>query len=345
MLVAALVFGTVLPVARLPLPGAAERVDRRPPRDRAQPGRDPAGVRTRQETSRRRSTARAGAAPTTTSVARARRSAQIRLLDPNKLTPTFNVKQEIQAFYQFKTPLDIAHYPLGGARPGRRDRRPRAQPLRASRAAPGRNNHLIYTHGYGVVAAPTNRLNKNGDADLRQRRPPAEEPDPGRRAADLLRPALAVVLHRRSAPGQHQERRVRPPEHQRRSTGVHSTYQGKGGVPIGSRLTRLLYAVKLGDPNIFFSSGINSGSQLLTRARPPQPRRQGRAVADPRRRRLPGPRRRHGRSGSSTATRRPRHYPNSQRLNLHQATANSLTNATGIAQPAEHSRSTTCTTR
>ena len=35
-------------------------------------------------------------------------------------------------------------------------------------------------------------------------------------------------------------------------------------MPIGSRLTRLLYAVKLRDPNIFFSSGINSGSQLLT---------------------------------------------------------------------------------
>ena len=45
---------------------------------------------------------------------------------------------------------------------------------------------------------------------------------------------------------------------------MHNTYQGHGGVPIGSRLTRLLYAVKLGDPNIFFSSGINSASQLLT---------------------------------------------------------------------------------
>ena len=35
-------------------------------------------------------------------------------------------------------------------------------------------------------------------------------------------------------------------------------------MPIGSRFTRLLYAVKLADPNIFFSSGINCGSQLLT---------------------------------------------------------------------------------
>src|SRR4029079_12219413 len=52
-------------------------------------------------------------APTSTSVARALRTAQIRLLDPNKLTPTFNNKQEIAPFYQFKSPLDIGHYPLG----------------------------------------------------------------------------------------------------------------------------------------------------------------------------------------------------------------------------------------
>jgi uncharacterized membrane protein (UPF0182 family) len=114
------------------------------------------------------------------------------------------------------------------------------------------------------------------------------------------------------------------------SSGVHNTYHGTGGVPIGSRLTRLLYAVKLGDPNVFFSSGINSGSQLLT-------------VRDPRKRvakvapwlTLDGdvyPALVNGRVQwvvdglTSTAT-----YPDSQQLNLRSATSNSLTNAQGIA--------------
>ena len=67
------------------------------------------------------------------------------------------------------------------------------------------------------------------------------------------------------AAGQHQERRVRLPEHQRRLERRRTRRTtGDGGVPIGSRLTRLLYAVQLRDPNIFFSSEINSGSQLLT---------------------------------------------------------------------------------
>jgi len=105
-------------------------------------------------------------------------------------------------------------------------------------------------------------------------------------------------------------------------------------VPIGSRFNRFLYAVKLGDPNIFFSSGINSGSQLLT-------------VRDPRARvakvapwlTLDGdvyPAVVDGRvqwivdGYTSSAS-----YPASQLVNLHQATSNSLTNAKGIAsQPS-----------
>ena len=78
-----------------------------------------------------------GSSPTTTSAARARRTAQIRLLDPNKLTPTFNNKQEIAAYYQFKSPLDIGHYPLGARDQDVAIAASRAQPLRHLAAARG----------------------------------------------------------------------------------------------------------------------------------------------------------------------------------------------------------------
>ncbi len=271
----------------------------------------------------------AGGPPTTTSVARARRAAQIRLLDPNKLTPTFNVKQEIAAFYQFKTPLDIAHYQLGA-----RDQdvaiAARELNLSGISRSSWSNNHLIYTHGYGVVAAPTDRLNENGEpifinGDL-----------PPKNLIPVDVPQIYFGQHSPSysivgqPPGSTKNVEFDHPSTNGGSAGVHSTFQGKGGVPIGSRLTRLLYAVKLGDPNIFFSSGINSGSQLLT-------------VRDPRNRvakvapwlTLDGdvyPALVDGRvqwivdGYTSSAT-----YPDSQRLSLHQATSNSLTNATGIA--------------
>jgi uncharacterized membrane protein (UPF0182 family) len=269
----------------------------------------------------------AGGTPSTPTVAQARRTAQIRLLDPNKLTPTFNNKQEIAPFYQFKSPLDIGHYPLGV-----RDQdvaiAARELNLSGISRSSWSNNHLIYTHGYGVVAAPTDRMGETPDfinGDL----PPVNQ-------IPVTVPQIYFGQHSPSysivgqPPGSTKNVEFDHPSTNGGSNGVHKTYQGDGGVPIGSRLTRLLYAVKLRDPNIFFSSGINSGSQLLT-------------VRDPRTRvakvapwlTLDGdvyPALVDGHvqwvvdAYTSSAT-----YPDSQLVNLHQATSNSLTNATGIA--------------
>ena len=269
-----------------------------------------------------------GNTPTTTSVAQARRTAQIRLLDPNLLTPTFNVKQEIQAYYQFKTPLDIGHYPLGT---GDQDIAIAARELNLSGISRSSwsNNHLIYTHGYGVVAAPTDQMDTGTPTFINGGLPPVNQ-------IPVTVPQIYFGQHSPSysivgrPKGSTENVEFDHPSTNGSSSGVHNTYHGTGGVPIGSRLTRLLYAVKLGDPNVFFSSGINSGSQLLT-------------VRDPRKRvakvapwlTLDGdvyPALVNGRVQwvvdglTSTAT-----YPDSQQLNLRSATSNSLTNAQGIA--------------
>ena len=104
-------------------------------------------------------------------------------------------------------------------------------------------------------------------------------------------------------------------------------------MPIGSRLTRLLYAVQLRDPNIFFSSDVNSASQLLT-------------VRDPRARvakvapwlTLDGdvyPAVVDGQvewvvDGYTSTS----NYPESEEVNLHSATTSSLTQSgASVAQP------------
>jgi uncharacterized membrane protein (UPF0182 family) len=276
----------------------------------------------------------AGGTPTATSLAQARRTAQIRLLDPNQLTPTFNNKQEIQAFYQFKSPLDIGHYPLG-SRGQDVAIAVRELNLSGTPRSSWSNHHLIYTHGYGVVAAPTDRVDqKTGTPDfINGGLPPVNQ-------IPVKVPQIYFGQHSPSysivgqPPGSTENLEFDHPSTNGGTNGVHNTYQGKGGVPIGSRFNRFLYAVKLGDPNIFFSSGINSGSQLLT-------------VRDPRARvakvapwlTLDGdvyPAVVDGRvqwivdGYTSSAS-----YPDSQLVNLHQATSNSLTNAKGIAsQPS-----------
>ena len=198
------------------------------------------------------------------SVARVERSAQIRLLDPNQLSPTFNVKQELQAYYGFKSTLDIDHYPLPT-----QDQDVAIAVRELNLAGISRqtwaNKHLVYTHGYGVVAAPTDRMDeKTGTPDfINGGLPPQNQirVDQPRIYFGQNSPSYSIVGQPK---GSKQNLEFDYPSSTGGAQGVRTTYDGGGGVPIGSRFTRFLYAVKMHDPNILFSSDVNSSSQLLT---------------------------------------------------------------------------------
>ena len=200
----------------------------------------------------------------TTSAKQARRTAQIRVLDPNQLTPTFNVKQEQQAYYQFKSTLDIDHYPIDG-----RDQdvaiAVRELNLSGISRETWSNKHLVYTHGYGVVAAPTDRMDeKTGTPDfINGGIPPvnAIPVDQPRIYFGQDSPAYSIVGR---PAGSGRDLEFDYPDNGGGAHGARTTYDGDGGVPIGSRFTRFLEAVQLRDPNLFFSSDINRDSQLLT---------------------------------------------------------------------------------
>jgi uncharacterized membrane protein (UPF0182 family) len=200
----------------------------------------------------------------TTSAAAARRTAQIRLLDPHQLSPTFNVKQELQAYYTFKSTLDIDHYPLGGHD---QDVAIAVRELNLSGISrqTWANKHLVYTHGYGVVAAPTDRMDeKTGTPDfVNGGLPPRNQipVDQPRIYFGQNSPAYSVVGQPK---GSTRNLEFDYPSSSGGAQGVRTTYDGNGGIPIGDRFTRLLYAVKLHDPNLLFSSDVNSASQLLT---------------------------------------------------------------------------------
>jgi uncharacterized membrane protein (UPF0182 family) len=199
---------------------------------------------------------------TSATAASAQRTAQIRLLDPNQLTPTFNVKQQIQAYYQFKSSLDIDHYPIQDSD---QDVAIAVRELNLSGISrqTWANKHLVYTHGYGVVAAPTNQMNGGLPDFVNGNLPPQNQipVDQPRIYFGQSSPPYSIVGEPK---GSTTNLEFDYPSSNGGSTGVHTTYTGGGGVPIGSRFSRFLYAVQLHDPNIFFSSDINSASRLLT---------------------------------------------------------------------------------
>lgn len=187
------------------------------------------------------------------------RTTQIRVLDPNRLSPTFNVKRQLQSYYGFKSTLDIDRYPVGGRS---RDVAIAVRELRVNRIprTTWGNQHLVYTHGYGVVAAPTDTM----AAETGTPRFFPDGPPPG---ATLDRPQ---VYYSPSSPsysvvgqpaGSDQQLEFDYPG--AGNQAHHTTYQGPG-VPVGSLLDRALWAIRLRSPNLVFSSEINPASTLLT---------------------------------------------------------------------------------
>ena len=89
-------------------------------------------------------------------------AASIRLLDPAIVSPTFRQFQQVKGYYGFPDALDVDRYTIDGQS---QDTVVSVREL-DSRNIPGNgswiNNHIVYTHGFGVVAAAGNRTDSRG---------------------------------------------------------------------------------------------------------------------------------------------------------------------------------------
>ena len=88
----------------------------------------------------------------------------MRLLDPDIVSPTFQQLQQVKSYYQFPGQLAMDRYPMAGsALP--RDTVIAVRGMGGPPAGQGNwiNTHLVYTHGFGVVAATANTVQGNGN--------------------------------------------------------------------------------------------------------------------------------------------------------------------------------------
>ncbi len=179
------------------------------------------------------------------------------LWDPTYAIQTFDKLQDIRSYYQFNA-LTVDRYPMG---PGQQ-MTPVVLGVRSINdsqlpASGWVNQHLQYTHGYGVALAPGNQV--TGDQtpnfslfDL----PPTGSPP-------LDQPSVYFGINLPGWVIAH----TRQPEldYQYASTGAtqSSTYTGSGGVQLSSFLRKLAFAIRFGDKNIIFSSLVTSDSRLI----------------------------------------------------------------------------------
>ena len=135
----------------------------------------------------------------------------IRLLDPAVVSPTFNQLQQIRGYYAFNDKLDVDRYTLDDAKRGAIVA---AREINLAGIPDGQrnwtNDRLVYTHGYGLVAAYDNTALSNGQPDFFESDIPPTGGLDVAAAARLLRRAVADVLDRRRARGL-RSRRARLP--------------------------------------------------------------------------------------------------------------------------------------
>jgi uncharacterized protein len=120
------------------------------------------------------------------------------------------------------------------------------------------NEHLSYTHGYGMALGPVNRMTSEGlPVLLVQNIPPVSE-NP---LFKIERPEIYFgELTRGYAIVRSAQKEFDYPSGE---ANVYSTYQGTGGVPVNSFFRKLLFALYFRDAKILFSQLITSESRFL----------------------------------------------------------------------------------
>ena len=185
----------------------------------------------------------------------------IRLMDPNVLSSTFRQLQQIKPYYTFPESLDVDRYTVNGVQ---RDTIVAVRELNIS-GNPSRNwinDHLVYTHGFGFVAAYGNVRDADGKpsfvvGDL----PPTKglgtfEP---RVYFGENVPDYSIIGGKSSGT----KVEFDYPDDASANGQKNVTYSGKGGVPIGSLLNRLVFAIKYQEQRIVLSNLINADSKIL----------------------------------------------------------------------------------
>jgi uncharacterized protein len=189
----------------------------------------------------------------------------LRLLDPSRLSKTFTQLEQRKNFYGFPQQLNIDRYKVNGQV---RDYVVAARELDSAALTANQTNwinqHMVYTHGNGFVAAPANQVNSAlDDAAAGQGGYPnftvSDTTTKGDIPVNQPRIYYGRLITDYSIVGA--AAGIAPREYDTDTDAV--TYTGKGGVPIGNLFNRLVFAMSYGEQNILFNGSINANSKIL----------------------------------------------------------------------------------
>jgi uncharacterized membrane protein (UPF0182 family) len=180
----------------------------------------------------------------------------VRLWDPRLLIDTYKQLQQIRTYYEFYD-VDVDRYRIDGEyRQVMLSARELTQQL-----PQGSNNwvnrHLQYTHGYGSVANLVARQGTEGSPEFLVKDLPPVASDSGLAVEDP-----SIYYGERVPTYRLVGTTARELHYPKGDENVYTTYEGDGGVAIGSFWKQLLFAYWTGDFNILLTDYLTDDSQI-----------------------------------------------------------------------------------
>jgi uncharacterized membrane protein (UPF0182 family) len=188
-------------------------------------------------------------------------TANIRILDPALVSDAFAQLEQFRQFYQFPNNLDVDRYTIDGVS---QDTVVAVRDLNLAGLSSETwvNSTVVYTHGYGVVAAYGNQRSADGQPVFLENGIPTSgalgdfEP---RVYFGETSPTYSIV----GAPEGTDPVELDYPSGEDGQQQTYTTFTGDGGPSLNGAFNKLIYALKFQSEQIFLANAVNDDSQIL----------------------------------------------------------------------------------
>jgi len=194
----------------------------------------------------------------------AQTTAQIRIIDPAVISPSFRQLQQFRQYYAYPDKLNVDRYEKNGTQ---QDAVVAVRELQQSGLGTGTarnwfNDTVVYTHGYGLVAAYGNQRSPDGQPVFME----SGIPTSGTLGTYQPRiyfgeqsPTYSIV----GAPKGTKPVELDYPGGTNGAQQTYTTFSVDGGPKLDNVFKRLGYALKFQDAQIVLSDAVNNDSQIL----------------------------------------------------------------------------------
>ena len=180
----------------------------------------------------------------------------IRLWDRRPLLQTYKQLQEIRLYYDFNS-IQVDRYHFDKYTEVALAARELPASQIPARARTWVNEHLIYTHGYGVVMNPVNKITPDGMPDLIMKDIPPTTTTP------LSTKQMAIYYGEETNQYALVNTNAKEFDYPKGDKNVYTDYAGDGGVRISSFFRRIVYAWKFSDIKILLTGYLTTHSRIM----------------------------------------------------------------------------------